>query len=69
MVDYRPDIGDIIGLNPGQFKQKTKIFSVGTQHIIANRIVWFQDAVMGPNHKAEMANTVDPDQTAPLGAV
>ena len=31
--------------------------------------MWLYHIVMGPNHADGMANSVDPDQTAPLGAV
>ena len=31
--------------------------------------MWLYHRVMGPNDADGMANSVDPDQTAPLGAV
>ena len=31
--------------------------------------MWLFHKVMSPNHADGMANSVDPDQTAPLGAV
>ena len=31
--------------------------------------MWLYHRVMGPNNAAGMANSVDPDQTAPRGAV
>ena len=31
--------------------------------------MWLYYRVMSPNHADGMANSVDPDQTAPLGAV
>ena len=31
--------------------------------------MWLYDEVMSPNDADGMANSVDPDQTAPLGAV
>ena len=31
--------------------------------------MWLYHRVMSPNDAAGMANSVDPDQTAPLGAV
>ena len=31
--------------------------------------MWLYPTVMSPDDAGEMANSVDPDQTAPLGAV
>ena len=39
------------------------------QKIIIVEIVWLYNAVMGLEDRERMANSVDPDQTAPLGAV
>ena len=44
-----------------------------TQNIYCNhskiRTMWLYHRVMSPNDADGMANSVDPDQTAPLGAV
>ena len=44
-----------------------------TQKICCNHsnvlTMWLYYTVMGPNDADGMANSVDPDQTAPLGAV
>ena len=44
-----------------------------TQNICCNHskiwIMWLYHRVMSPNDADGMANSVDPDQTAPLGAV
>ena len=44
-----------------------------TQKVCSNHskiwTVWLYHRVMCPNDADEMANSVDPDQTAPLGAV
>ena len=44
-----------------------------TQNICCNHskvwTMWLYDGLMSPNDADGMANSVDPDQTAPLGAV
>ena len=44
-----------------------------TQNICCNHskiwTMWLYHTVMSPNHADRMANSVDPDQTAPLGTV
>ena len=50
-----------------------KILKLGHQkspcNFPKNRTVWFNNAVMHPKDADGMANSVDPDQTAPQGAV
>ena len=45
----------------------------GTQKLCCNHseiwTMWLYHRVMSPNDADKMANSVDPDQTAPLGAV